>query len=111
MKEIAASAGFKSALDFDIAVERRKYNYARIWKFRTDFERDVDSVQTGQPDVHQNDVGALLLANLHRFGPALGFANHLELFAVAENSLDSISHDLVIVYEKDLKRHRAIGRP
>jgi hypothetical protein len=35
-EEIAARTGLKSALDLDIAVERRKYNYARIWKLGAD---------------------------------------------------------------------------
>jgi Asp-tRNA(Asn)/Glu-tRNA(Gln) amidotransferase A subunit family amidase len=47
-EEIAASAGLKSASDVDIAVEHRKYDYSRLRKLSADFDRGVDSAQTGQ---------------------------------------------------------------
>jgi len=49
--------------------------------------------------------GALFSADLYRFGSAFRLADHLELFAVPENGLNSISHDFVIVDEKDLEGH------
>src|SRR5258708_19919076 len=59
-EEIAASTGLKSALDLDIAVERRKHNDARIWKLSADFDRGVDSAETGQTDIHERNFGPML---------------------------------------------------
>src|SRR5258705_11302612 len=64
-EEIAASTGLKSALNLDIAVERRKYDYARIWELSADFGRGVDSTQTGQTQVHQRNVRPMLAIQLN----------------------------------------------
>ncbi len=65
----------------------------------------LDAVQTGQADVHQNDVRPFLAAYLHGFGAGFRFTAHRELIAVAQDGLDAIAHDFVIVHQEHLKRH------
>jgi hypothetical protein len=67
--------------------------------------RGFDTVQARQPDVHQHHSGAEALHELHSIGARLGLAYYSELPASAENGLDAVPHDLVILYEEYIEWH------
>ncbi len=59
----------------------------------------------GSPMSMRMMSGAFLAANLDGVGAAFGFGHHLEVIAVAQDGLDAVAHDLVIVDEQNLKWH------
>jgi hypothetical protein len=69
------------------------------------FGGGFNSVQSRQANIHQNDVRPFQLADLYRFGPALGLGHYREIVAVPQDGLDAVPHDFVIVYQQDLRWH------
>jgi hypothetical protein len=102
LEEIAAGAGLKSALDLDIAVERRKYNYARIWKLSADFGRGVDSTQTGQTEVHERNVRPMLAVQLNRIKTARCVSYQFHVRLTADDRSDAFANEVMIVDTQNL---------
>ena len=70
-----------------------------------DLRRGLDAVQTGQADVHQHQVGPKPLARTGPRRARFGFADHAKFVAAAQDGLDAIAHDLVIIHEQDVEGH------
>ena len=49
--------------------------------------------------------GLVRFHELHGVGARFGFSHHAKFFSAAENGLDAIAHDLVIIHEEDVKGH------
>src|SRR5260370_22649695 len=96
-EEIAASTGLKSALDLDIAVERRKHNDARIWKLSADFDRGVDSAQTARTDIHERNVGPMLAVQPDRVNTARCLSHPFHVCLTADHSSDTFANEVMIV--------------
>ena len=65
----------------------------------------------GRPMSIRQDVGTISLRqNLHGVGAVFGLAHHVKFFAAAQDGLDAIAHDLVIIHEQDVKWHSTGAR-
>jgi hypothetical protein len=100
-----ASARTNGADNGMLVIVHGKNDDLHIGAMAQNLGRGLDAVQTGQADVHKDDVRLFLAAHLHGFGAALGFAKHRELITVTQDGFNAIAHDFVIVHQEHLKRH------
>src|ERR1700685_4216400 len=88
-----------------LVIVHGKNDDLRLGAMAQDFGGGFDAVQTGQADVHQDDVWPFLAAHLYGFGAVFGLAKHHELITVTQDGLNAVSHDFVIVNQEHLRRH------
>src|SRR5271157_2569376 len=69
------------------------------------FGGGLDAVHAGQADVHQDQVGIGLLAELHGVGAVIGFAHHAELGAALQDGLDAIADQFVVIDKNNVENH------
>ena len=69
-----------------------------------------DAVHAGEPDVHEDEVGIGLLAELDGVGAVLGFADDAKFGAAFQNGLDAIAYQLVVIDKDDVECHSFLSR-
>ena len=67
--------------------------------------RGFHAVKAGQADIHQHQVRARLLYELHGIGAVLGFTHDAKFLPSAQDGPDTVPHDLVIIHQKDVEGH------
>ena len=70
-----------------------------------DFRGGFHTVEAGQAYVHQYHVGPVLLYKLHSVSTRFGFPHHAKVIRAAEDRLNTVAHDLVIIHEEDVVGH------
>jgi len=75
------------------------------------FGRRLDTIQAGQSNIHQYDSGAHPASHLHRIRTRFRLSDHRKLFAVFEDGLYAIAHDLVIVNQQNVESHNLAALP
>jgi hypothetical protein len=64
-----------------------------------------DAAETGQADVHENEVGFGVPAKLNGLESGGGFAHDVEVVELVENGADAGPEDSVVVHQQDLIGH------
>src|ERR1019366_5590444 len=85
-------------------------DYAGLRRVAQDLNGGFDAVQTRQADIHDHQVGTLLLAELHRLSAAFGLADDAEFGGALQNRAEAVAHHLVIVHQQNIVCHRYLNR-
>ncbi len=100
-----ARAGANGAHHRVFVVVHREDNDLAFAVKAQDFLRGFDAVQSRQADIHQHQMRAKALGELHRVGAVLRFADDAKFVAAAQDRLNAVAHDLMIIHEEDVERH------
>src|SRR5262245_22139685 len=67
LEQITSSPCFQGTMDFHIALKSGQHNYQNLRKFVSDSHQRVNTAHVRKAEVHQGDVGLMLLELLNGF--------------------------------------------
>jgi hypothetical protein len=70
-----------------------------------DLRGSFDSIEAGKGDVHQDETGAMCLAELDCLGAVLDFSRDLKLSSLFQNGSNAISYYYVVVDQQHVCWH------